>query len=186
MTIRELLFNTAQRRRSDQTLAAVSEALGWPSGHLRAVAEAHGSGDSSTGGPAPAELATLKGKAAAISSRVGAMELLVIEVRDGELLATIEQSARDRGIDSAAIVTLIGAVDSFTLSTMPAGDAARDVITNYGLPAEMTATGEIVNGRPHVHAVMAVEGGRAISGHLHKAQVSTWFVRAYLLAGGSS
>jgi hypothetical protein len=30
MTIRELLFNTAQRRRSDQSLTAVSEALGWP------------------------------------------------------------------------------------------------------------------------------------------------------------
>jgi len=83
-------------------------------------------------------------------------------------------------------VTLIGAVDSFTLSTMPADDATRDVITNYELPAEMTATGEIVNGRPHVHAVMAVEGDRAISGHLHKAQVGTWFVRAYLLAGSSS
>ena len=83
-------------------------------------------------------------------------------------------------------MTLIGAVDSFTLSTMPADDATRDVITNYELPAEMTATGEIVNGRPHVHAVMAVEGDRAISGHLHKAQVGTWFVRAYLLAGSSS
>src|SRR6266568_927188 len=32
MTIRELVHNTAQRRRSDQTLAAVSEALGWPPG----------------------------------------------------------------------------------------------------------------------------------------------------------
>ncbi|MGH3186594.1 MAG: PCC domain-containing protein [Streptosporangiaceae bacterium] len=106
----------------------------------------------------------------------------VIEVRDGELLAAIEQSAAARGIASAAIVTLIGAVDSFTLSTMPADDATRDVITDYELPAEMTATGEILDGRPHVHAVMAVEGDRAISGHLHKAQVGTWFARAYLLA----
>jgi uncharacterized protein len=108
--------------------------------------------------------------------------VLVIEVRDGELLATIEQSAREHGIANAAIVTLIGAVDSFTLSTMPADDAMKDVITDYELPAEMTATGEIVNGRPHIHAVMAVEGDRAISGHLHKAQIGTWFARAYLLA----
>jgi uncharacterized protein len=108
--------------------------------------------------------------------------MLVIEVRDGELLGTIEQSARKQGIANAAIVTLIGAVDSFTLSTMPAGDATKDVITDYELPAEMTATGEIVNGRPHVHAVMAVEGDRAISGHLHKAQIGTWFARAYLVA----
>jgi uncharacterized protein len=108
--------------------------------------------------------------------------MLVIEVRDGELLGTIEQSARKQGIANAAIVTLIGAVDSFTLSTMPAGDATKDVITDYELPAEMTATGEIVNGRPHIHAVMAVEGDRAISGHLHKAQIGTWFARAYLVA----
>jgi predicted DNA-binding protein with PD1-like motif len=108
--------------------------------------------------------------------------MLAIEVRDGELLATIEQSAREQGIANAAIVTLIGAVDSFTLSTMPADDATKDVITDYELPAEMTATGEIVNGRPHIHAVMAVEGDRAISGHLHEAQIGTWFARAYLLA----
>jgi hypothetical protein len=42
----------------------------------------------------------------------------------------------------------MGAVDSFTLSTMPASDATRDIITDYELPAEMTATGEIVDGRP--------------------------------------
>jgi uncharacterized protein len=108
--------------------------------------------------------------------------MLVIEVRDGELLAAIEQSAREQGIANAAIVTLIGAVDSFTVSTMPADDATKDVITDYELPAEMTATGEIVNGCPHIHAVMAVEGNRAISGHLHKAQIGTWFARAFLLA----
>ena len=49
------------------------------------------------------------------------------------------------------------------------------------ITCDMTATGEIVDGRPHVHAVMAVEGDRAISGHLHRAQISTWVARAYLL-----
>ena len=107
--------------------------------------------------------------------------MLVIEVREGELLDAIEQSAKERGIADAAIVTLIGAVDSFTLSTMAAADATKDIITDYDLPAEMTATGEIVGGKPHIHAVMAVEGDRAISGHLHKAQIGTWFARAYVL-----
>jgi uncharacterized protein len=107
--------------------------------------------------------------------------MLVIEVRDGELLDAIEQSARERGIVDAAIVTLIGAVDSFTLSTMPEADAAKDIITDYDLPAEMTATGEVVAGKPHIHAVMAVEGDRAITGHLHRARIGTWFARAYLL-----
>jgi hypothetical protein len=107
--------------------------------------------------------------------------MFVIEVRDGELLAAIGQAARERGITSAAIVTLIGAVDTFEVSTMDAADATEDIITGYNQPAEMTATGEIVDGAPHIHAVMAVEGDRAITGHLHQALVSTWFARAYLI-----
>ncbi len=109
--------------------------------------------------------------------------MLMIEVRDGDLLEEIGQAAKDKGITDAAIVTLIGAVDSFRISTMPAADATRDVITDYDLPAEMTATGEIVGGQVHIHAVMAVEGDRGIAGHLHRAQVGTWFARAYLLPG---
>jgi hypothetical protein len=66
---------------------------------------------------------------------------------------------------------------------MPADDATKDVITDYDLTAETTAAGEIVDGRPRIHAVMAVEGDRAISGHVHRAQIRTWFARAYLLAG---
>jgi predicted DNA-binding protein with PD1-like motif len=107
--------------------------------------------------------------------------VLVIEVRDGELLDAIEQSAKKRGVTDAAIVTLIGAVDSFTISTMPAADASKDIITSYDLPAEMSGTGDVVGGRVHIHATMAVEGDRAISGHLHRAQVGTWFARVYLL-----
>ncbi len=107
--------------------------------------------------------------------------MLVVEIREGELLDQLRQAARDKGITDAAIVTLIGAVDSFTLSTMPADDATKDVLTDYDMPAEMTATGEIVDGKPHIHAVMAVEGDRAISGHLHRAQIGTHFARAYLL-----
>ena len=89
--------------------------------------------------------------------------MLVIEVRDGELLEEIELGAKDMGITDAAIVTLIGAADSFTLSTMPATDATKDVLTDYDVPAEMTATGELVDGKPHIHAVMAIEGDRAVS-----------------------
>ena len=107
--------------------------------------------------------------------------MLVVEIREGELLDQLRQAARDKGITDAAIVTLIGAADSFTLSTMPAADATKDVLTDYDMPAEMTATGEIVDGKPHIHAVMAVEGDRAISGHLHRAQIGTHFARAYLL-----
>ena len=107
--------------------------------------------------------------------------MIVIEVLEGDLLDELGQAARAKGIEWAAIVTLIGAADSFTLSTMPADDATKDVLTDYGVPAEMTATGEIIDGKPHIHAVMAIEGDRAVSGHLHRAQISTHFARAYLL-----
>ncbi len=73
MTIRELLFNTAQRRRSDQTLAAVSEALGWPPGYLRAVAEGREPGDPDADDPVMADLAALKDTVDTISSRLDAI-----------------------------------------------------------------------------------------------------------------
>jgi hypothetical protein len=74
MTIRELLFNAVQRRRSDQTLAAVSEALGWPPGYLRAVADGGDPGDPDAGDPVLAELAGLREAVTAISARLDAIE----------------------------------------------------------------------------------------------------------------
>jgi hypothetical protein len=74
MTIRELLFNTAQRRRSDQTLASLSEALGWPPGYLRAVAEGRVPGDPEAGDPVLAELAELKEAVTVITERLDAIE----------------------------------------------------------------------------------------------------------------
>jgi len=107
--------------------------------------------------------------------------MYVIEVRNAELIDTLTRAVNDRRIVDAAIVSLIGAVDGFTLSTMPADDATKDTLTAYDLPAEMSGTGEITSGVVHVHAVMAVEGDRAISGHLRRADVGTWFARAYLI-----
>ena len=74
MTIRELLYNSAQRRRSDQTLAALSQALGWPPGYLQAVAEDRTPDDPDAGDLVLAELATLKDALAALTSRIDAIE----------------------------------------------------------------------------------------------------------------
>jgi predicted DNA-binding protein with PD1-like motif len=105
----------------------------------------------------------------------------VLEVRNAELMESITRQAAERGITNAAIVALIGAIDSFTVSTNPAGDPTAHTYSSYPLPAEMTATGEIVDGKPHIHAVMAVQGDRTIGGHLHKAQIGTSFARAYVI-----
>lgn len=104
----------------------------------------------------------------------------VIEIRNAELMATLEERLAELGVKAGAIVSLIGAVDSFTISTMPADDASKDIITDYDQPAEMSGTGEVVDGKPHVHATMAVEGDRGLSGHLHRATVGHWFARVYV------
>lgn len=110
----------------------------------------------------------------------------VIEVRNAELMESLTAEVRRLGIVDGAIASLIGAVDGFTISTMREHDALDDVVTKYCLPAEMTGTGEIVDGTVHVHAVMAVEGDRCIGGHLHAADVSTFFARAYVIPASSS
>jgi hypothetical protein len=45
----------------------------------------------------------------------------VLEVRNAELMESITKQAAERGITYGSIV-LIGAIDSFTVSTNPAGD----------------------------------------------------------------
>lgn len=112
--------------------------------------------------------------------------MITLEVQHGELIEGLTKQAADAGITHGAIVSLIGAADSFTLSTMPANDASKDVLTDYSQPAEMSGTGEIVNGVVHVHATMAVAGDKGLSGHLHRAHVDTWFARAYIIPVTSS
>jgi predicted DNA-binding protein with PD1-like motif len=107
--------------------------------------------------------------------------VIVFEVRNGELMGELAKQAAAAGVTAGAIVSLIGAADAFCISTMPTNDATDDVLTDYELPAEMSGTGEFVNGEPHVHVVMAVEGDRAKSGHLHAAYIETHFARAYVI-----
>ncbi len=106
----------------------------------------------------------------------------IIEVLNAELIETVAKEAERLGITNGAIVSLIGAVDGFTISTMSERDATEDILTEYQVPAEMSGTGEIVNGTVHIHAVMAVEGDKALSGHLHRAKIGTFFGRAYVIA----
>jgi uncharacterized protein len=107
--------------------------------------------------------------------------VIVLEVRNAELMESITRQAAEHGIAYGAIVALIGAIDSFTVSTTPAADPTAHTYSSYPWPAEMTATGEIVDGKPHIHAVMAVQGDRTIGGHLHRAQLGTSFARAYVI-----
>jgi len=46
--------------------------------------------------------------------------VIVLEVRNAELMDSITKQAAEQGITYGAIVALIGAIDSFTVSTTPA------------------------------------------------------------------
>ncbi len=99
-----------------------------------------------------------------------------------EVMETLTQQIQTLGIERGAIVSLIGAVDSCEISNMPRSDAGRDLLTEYYEPMELSGTGEIRDGKPHIHCVLGREGDAALCGHLHWARVQTWYVSAYVIA----
>ena len=108
--------------------------------------------------------------------------MFVIHVQAGqEVLTTVTEQAAAQGIQHAAIASLIGAVDSACISNMPKGDAKGDILNEYAQPMEMSGTGEIVDGKPHIHCVLGTEGDVTLSGHLHWAKVESHFVRVYVV-----
>lgn len=108
--------------------------------------------------------------------------MLRLEVTPGhEVMETLTQQAADQGIRNAAVVSLIGAVDTCAISNMPAHDATQDIISEYHQPFELTGTGEIIDGKVHLHVVLSREGDTTLGGHLHRASVQTFYVHAYVL-----
>ncbi|GAA2159500.1 PCC domain-containing protein [Glycomyces lechevalierae] len=99
----------------------------------------------------------------------------VVEIRSGELLQELTRELKKQGVEHASL-TLIGGVDAFTISNMAAGDALKDIVTEYDQPGELTGTGEWRDGRAHVHVTCGIEGDIARAGHLHAATVETYFV----------
>ncbi len=97
-----------------------------------------------------------------------------------EVMEELTRALRAAGITDAAM-TLIGAVDSAVISTMAHGDARLDQMTSYAEPLELTGTGEVVNGEPHVHVVLCREGDQTVGGHLHAARVRHHFVHVYVM-----
>jgi len=108
--------------------------------------------------------------------------VFVVSVQPGqEIVKTVTGAVREKGVENAAIVSFIGAVDSACISNMPKGDATDDILTEYSQPMEMSGTGEIKDGKVHIHAVFGTEGDVTVSGHLHWARVETHFANAYVL-----
>ncbi len=87
----------------------------------------------------------------------------------------LEQS----GIRDGAMV-IIGAIDECCISNMPKKDAKQDNLVEYKEPFEMSGTGEVRDGKPHIHCVLGREGDETLSGHLHWAKVKTHFVNVFV------
>lgn len=88
--VRELQRNTAQRRRGDRTLEALSVALGWHPRHLHAVLA--GQQPPGPGDPVPMAADAVAGRLAAIETTLRAIEKRLIDVQ-----ARLDYSERRRG-----------------------------------------------------------------------------------------
>jgi uncharacterized protein len=109
------------------------------------------------------------------------LTLFRIEVKAGqEVVAAINEELERRAVTAGAIISLIGAVDSVCVSTMPRDDARADILREYTEPFELTGNGEIRDGKAHIHCVLGSADGTALAGHLHWACVQTWFVHAFV------
>jgi uncharacterized protein len=107
--------------------------------------------------------------------------MFVISVKPGEeVMETVTAGVASRGVRNGAIVSLVGAIDSCCISNMPKGDPKDDILTEYEQPFEMSGTGEIKDGKPHIHCVLGRESDTSLAGHLHWARVNTWFVNVYI------
>jgi predicted DNA-binding protein with PD1-like motif len=105
------------------------------------------------------------------------LHLVTVE-KDQEVLETLNAAVTELGIRDGSI-TLIGAVQESTVSVMLKDNPLDDRLRSYDQPFELTGTGEIVDGKVHVHVALAGEDVTA-AGHLHSAIVRDFFVRAYI------
>jgi len=109
---------------------------------------------------------------------------LVKVEKDQEVIAALGAAIAELGVTDGAI-TLIGAVHEARISVMRKSDALDDLIRDYAQPFELTGTGEVVDGKVHVHVTLAGED-LTVAGHLHAATVREFFVHAYVSPLGVS
>lgn len=105
-----------------------------------------------------------------------------IEILKGEEVIEKTNSELQRlAINKGAVISLIGAVDSCCISNMDIHNAYSDIETVYSEPMEASGTGEISDGKVHLHCVFGKQDNSAITGHLHWAKVESWFVTIHII-----
>ncbi|MBF0383780.1 MAG: DNA-binding protein [Magnetococcales bacterium] len=98
-----------------------------------------------------------------------------------EVISVVDNHLKKHGITDGAIVSVIGAVDECCISNMPKSDPREDILNEYSEPFEISGSGEIRDGKAHIHIVLGKEGDQTLSGHLHWAKVETWYVHVFVI-----
>ncbi|HSU34664.1 MAG TPA: DUF296 domain-containing protein [Propionibacteriaceae bacterium] len=107
---------------------------------------------------------------------------MLISVKTGEeVLESLTRQLKELDIRAGALVSIVGAVNACALSNMSQDDAMVDHVTELVQPLELSGTGEIKEGIPHIHVVVSGEGNIATAGHLHWATVKEFFVNIYVV-----
>jgi predicted DNA-binding protein with PD1-like motif len=107
----------------------------------------------------------------------------VVQVgKDQDVLQVLQADVDQLNVGSA-VITAIGAVNEAEISVMAKDDERVDHLRRYSQPMELSGTGEVVEGKVHLHVTLAGEDITA-AGHLHRAVVGGFFVRAYVTTVG--
>lgn len=108
--------------------------------------------------------------------------MIRIHVNPGEEVITIvSKYLSQHNIKAGAFVSIIGAVDECCIKTMPKDDPKKDIFKEFNESLELSGTGEIRDGKPHIHCVLGREDGSTVSGHLEWAKVKSWYVNIFLI-----
>ncbi|KKP67617.1 MAG: hypothetical protein UR68_C0008G0018 [Candidatus Roizmanbacteria bacterium GW2011_GWA2_35_19] len=105
------------------------------------------------------------------------MKLLEFKINKGqEVIDVLNKGFKKINLNKGAIVSVIGAVDECCISNMPKEDAKKDILKTFKEPMELSGTGEIRDGKAHIHCTLSKEENVALHGHLHWAKVEAWYV----------
>jgi len=109
-----------------------------------------------------------------------------IRIREGEeLVAALESELRGKGINSATIISCVGALRQFQLVTIYQNSEKippEHFTKKFDRKAELLGNGLVADGKVHLHVVCGTEGGAALSGHLVSGIV-TYFADVVILLG---
>jgi len=110
------------------------------------------------------------------------MQLLTFRIEPGqEVIAVLKEEFEKRGLKDGAIVSVIGAVDECCISNMPQHNAKEDILSEFHQPLELSGTGEIRDGEPHIHCTISGENNETHHGHLQWAKVDEWYVSVFVI-----